>query len=414
MKKLTSLFLSVVMLLVFATGVQAQTVAPPVAVLLDEEQLTFNSGQAFIEKATTLVPAEAFLEGLDYELSWERANKTLHASKGKLSFVLETGKTEAMANNEAYQLNVAPKIVNGTLYAPLRFLAENAGYRIDWDAESRAAALALQDNKGFFWKVEKDGVELYLLGSIHVGNDDLYPIRPELNVAYANSDHLVLEVNMAAPMDEQTMKELQKKYMLYDDNTTLPDHIDAETYMKIQNILKENGAPETFLDTFKPWMVYISLDNMKSRLNGFEAGLGIDMYFAQKATASGKSILELESHDSQYSQFNHFSDELIDSMLKEMLETFHQPDNGPETLADLWRSGDEAALAGMLEAMKEIPEYYKTTIIDRNAGMIEKIEGYLGDENKETYFVIAGSFHMIGEDGIVNSLKEKGYTVTRL
>jgi uncharacterized protein YbaP (TraB family) len=178
--------------------------------------------------------------------------------------------------------------------------------------------------------------------------------------------------------------------------------------------LKENGAPETFLDTFKPWMVYISLDNMKSRLNGFEAGLGIDMYFAQKATASGKSILELESHDSQYSQFNHFSDELIDSMLKELLETFHQPDNGPETLADLWRSGDEAALAGMLEAMKEIPEYYKTTIIDRNAGMIEKIEGYLGDENKETYFVIAGSFHMIGEDGIVNSLKEKGYTVTRL
>ncbi|MNO06309.1 TraB family protein [compost metagenome] len=64
--------------------------------------------------------------------------------------------------------------------------------------------------------------------------------------------------------------------------------------------------------------------------------------------------------------------------------------------------------------MKATPEYYQTTIKDRNIGMIEKIEGYLEDKSKETYFVVVGALHMVGKDGIVTRLKEKGYTVTRL
>ena len=155
MKKLSVLFLSFVMLFVFATGAQAQTAAPSVKVLLGEEQLAFTGAQPFIEKGTTLIPVKPFLEKLGYELSWEAETSTLYASKGELSFVLERDSDEAMANNEGYKLNVAPKIVNGTLYASLRFLAENAGYRIGWDSENRAAALEQQDSKGFFWKVEK-------------------------------------------------------------------------------------------------------------------------------------------------------------------------------------------------------------------------------------------------------------------
>lgn len=426
MKKLTALFLSFVMLFVFATGAQAQAATPSVPIMLGEKQLTFDNGQPFFENATTLIPVKPFLEGLDYELSWEAETSTLYASKGELSFALRRDNNQAMANDEAHQLTVAPKIVNGTLYAPLRFLAENAGYRVGWDAKNRAAALEQQDSKGFFWKVEKDGSVVYLLGSIHVGSDDLYPMRPDLNVAYANSDHLVVEVNTVAPMDEEEMADIQKKYMLYDDSTTLADHIDATTYAKLQDILKELGAPETAYDSFKAWLVYSRLVLIKSQLNGYEGGLGIDTYFLQKALATGKSVLELESHDSQFSMLNNFSDELIASLLKETVETFHQPDNSAETMADVfrtnsiepmvnvWLAGDEAALTESTEAMKETPEYYKAVIKDRNVGMIEKIEGYLDNENKETYFVVVGAGHMLGEDGIVTKLKEKGYTITRL
>lgn len=412
MKKLSALLLSFVMLFVFATAAQAQTAAPSVNVLLGEEQLAFGGGQPFIENATTLIPVKPFLEELGYELSWDAETSTLHAAKGELSFALERDNVYALANDEAYQLTIAPKIVNGTLYAPLRFLAENAGYRVGWDSENRAAALEQQDSKGFFWKVEKDGSVVYLMGSIHIGNDVMYPMRPEVNAAYANSDHLVVEVNIAAPVDEQLLAKIQG-YVQYNDGTTLPDHIDAETYAKIQGILKEVGAPETAFDPYKTWQVSNELTVLKSALSGYEAGLGIDMYFLQKALATGKSVLELESYDSQFTMFNNFSEELTSSMLKETVNAFDQPDNSIEPMAELWHSGDDAVLTEMTDAMKELPEFYKGMIGDRNGGMVEKVEGYLADENKDTYFVVAGYLHMLGEDGIVTKLQEKGYTITR-
>jgi uncharacterized protein YbaP (TraB family) len=415
MKKLTVLLLSFILLFVLSIGgAPAQASASKVHLALGDEKITFNEGQPYIEQATTLIPAKAFLEGLEYDLSWDAATSTLYASKGELSFELKRDQKQAMANGEGYALNVAPKIVNGILYAPLRFLAENAGYRVGWDAKNRAVALERQDSKGFFWKVEKDGSELYLLGSIHHGNDEMHPMRPELNAAYANSEHLVVEINITAPMSEQRAADIENKYMWYNDNTTLADHIDAETYTQLKSLFEESGALPAEWDSLKAWVTYMKLLNLNSAQDGYGGALGIDMYFLQKAFASGKSILELESVELQYEMLNNFSDELMSSLIKELIDSFHQPDSSIESIANIWLNGDEAALVEVVEAMKAIPEYYQAILKDRNVAMLEKIEGYLEDKSKETYFVVVGAAHMVGEDGIVTRLKEKGYTVTRL
>ncbi|OBR65257.1 hypothetical protein A7K91_19935 [Paenibacillus oryzae] len=415
MKKITVLLFSFILLFVLSIGgAPAQASASKVHLALGDEKITFNEGQPYIEQATTLIPAKAFLEGLEYELSWDAATSTLYASKGELSFELKRGQKQAMANGENYLLNVAPKIVDGILYAPLRFLAENAGYRVGWDAANRAVALEPQDSKGFFWKVEKDGSELYLLGSIHHGNEEMYPMHPELNAAYANSEHLVVEINITVPMSEQRAADIEDKYMWYNDNTTLADHIDPETYTQLKSLFEESGALTAEWDSLKAWVTYMQLLNLNSAQDGYGGALGIDMYFLQKAFAAGKSILELESLELQYEMLNNFSDELMSSLIKETIEAFHQPDSSIESMANIWLDGDEAALVEMVEAMKAIPEYYQAIIKDRNVGMLEKIEGYLEDKSKETYFVVVGAAHMVGEDGIVTRLKEKGYTVTRL
>ena len=41
--------------------------------------------------------------------------------------------------------------------------------------------------------------------------------------------------------------------------------------------------------------------------------------------------------------------------------------------------------------------------------MASKIEGYL--KTKETYFVVVGAGHLVGSKGIIQMLKEKGYSV---
>ena len=44
--------------------------------------------------------------------------------------------------------------------------------------------------------------------------------------------------------------------------------------------------------------------------------------------------------------------------------------------------------------------------------MVDKIEGFL--ENDEIYFVVVGAGHLVGENGIINLLEEKGYITEQL
>jgi uncharacterized protein YbaP (TraB family) len=50
----------------------------------------------------------------------------------------------------------------------------------------------------------------------------------------------------------------------------------------------------------------------------------------------------------------------------------------------------------------------------RNVGMTDKIKGYLTDEGKETYFIVVGAAHFVGEKGIVQLLENEGYTVDKV
>ena len=67
-----------------------------------------------------------------------------------------------------------------------------------------------------------------------------------------------------------------------------------------------------------------------------------------------------------------------------------------------------------VEAINENPAYikiYEKLFFERNIKMTNKILSYL--KSSESYFVIVGAGHLIGEKGIVRLLEKKGYEVTR-
>jgi hypothetical protein len=54
---------------------------------------------------------------------------------------------------------------------------------------------------------------------------------------------------------------------------------------------------------------------------------------------------------------------------------------------------------------------YEILVSRRNRTMAAKIEEFL---NKgETYFIVVGAAHLVGKDGILERLKEKGYSVVQ-
>ena len=65
--------------------------------------------------------------------------------------------------------------------------------------------------------------------------------------------------------------------------------------------------------------------------------------------------------------------------------------------------------AGMI---KEFPELYKSLLVDRNVSWLKYIERMLTTADVE--FVLVGALHLIGEDGVLQQLKARGYAITRL
>lgn len=272
--------------------------------------------------------------------------------------------------------------------------------------------------KLIFWKIETEKNTVYLLGSIHAANKDLYPLDKNIEDAFDKSDYLVLEANIDEDKFLELMMTLTKKAM-YNDGSTLQDKISKSLYKKLESQLKKYSLSIAMVNQMKPWFSAFIINQMELDKLGYSPQYGIDLYFNNKAK-DNKEILELESAEFQLDLFNNISEESQIYFLESTLSDLKTLKKSMSLIFDLWVNGDAEGLNDLIfeKAGKErqnnkiIDEFYNALFDQRNINMTEKIERYLQDE--KTYFVIAGAGHFLGEKGIINMLKSKGYNVTQV
>ena len=411
MKKITAFLLSLALILTFATAVQAE--AKPVSVWINDKQVELSGHDPIITSNTTLVLAKPLLEQFGFTVAWDPGQKIVTGTKTDFAVSFQIGKQTALINGKEEALPAAPQIVKGTAYVPVRFISEAVGYTVEWNNATKVITLkAKEAARGFLWKTEANGNTVYLLGSIHIANDAMYPLRSEIQDAFDASSFLVVE----ADISQAATPEIQQKVVdlsTYKDKTTLKDQVSAETYDKVVEILKENGAPVDAFDAYKTWSVSSSIDYLTALKNDFSTGVGIDAYFLNQANEKKLPILELESFEFQLNMFESFSKELQESMLKDSITSYHMTEKPLDYLSDMWVSGDDEQLLEMTKAMAGNEEMYNTVLKNRNIGMVDKINGYLTGKENKTYMVIIGAAHMLGDDGVITLLEKKGFQVAR-
>lgn len=419
MKKLSTLFLSLFLVLTVVSPTQA---APkPVGVWIDGAQVQLGNVNPINEKGTTLVPMRPFFQKLGVNVVWDGKTKTVTGTKDGLKLQLTVGSTNATVNGQTKKLPVAPKSINNVTYVPVRFIGETTGYSVAWNPSLRTITFEAQKpvngSKGFLWKVENKGNTVYLLGSIHVADKAMYPLRPEIEAAFNESQYLGVELDMTK-VDSASMEKFMAEKGTYTDGTTLKDHISPATYNKLVKFLTDNKLPANSFDQYKPWLVSNSLTGMQAQDSGYQTDIGIDMYFLQKSKQLNKPVIELETAELQLNMLAGFSDQLQEKQLNEMLEALTQPaaaaqDNSADQLNQMWKQGDEDTLVAFTKASATEPEYYKAMLQDRNDGMVKHVKEYLNSDKGSTYFIVVGALHMLGDHGIVTQLKQEGYNVVK-
>ncbi|MCU6712875.1 TraB/GumN family protein [Paenibacillus sp. J5C_2022] len=412
-RKISALLLTIVMVLTFATGAQAQQTEGKLKVWLNGEELQEGDGSALVREEMAYVPIRLYLEELGFAIEWDGETRTATAMMDEVSIAFPVDTAQVVVNGQEVELGTALFIQSGTAYAPAEFMALVTGHKLELKAEEGALYFVVKtSSEGFMWKVQKGEAEVYLLGSIHLGDEDLYPLRPEIEEAFANSDILVTEIDMTK-INMEEVAALNAELSEYSDGTILSDHISEDTYAKLQELLEQLEIPVTTFDPFKPWAIQTGLESIKAQMEGFNPAYGIDQYFTGKAVAQEMPIQELETIEDQLKMLSGFSEELTESMLLQSINHFFDEGASAGVLLDMWKNGDSDTLLKLENEMKLIDEYYEAMLVDRNEVMTDKVISYLNDEEEQDYFVIAGALHMLGEHGIVTMLEEQGYEVVQ-
>jgi hypothetical protein len=280
-------------------------------------------------------------------------------------------------------------------------------------SSSYALSAVSKDQKNFLWKVQSKTSTVYMLGSIHLLKKEIYPLDKKIENAFEKSDILVVEANINDMGQIDIQKLMESAF--YPDNETLEKHVSRETYEVIKKESGELGMPLEFINKQKPWFLALTFTSLELVGLGFDPNYGIDVYFLSKATGR-KRISELESLDYQINLFSKFSDNDQELFLLYTLKDLNILGQEVDKMIHTWTSGDtkgmESIITKSLTENRRMSSIYEKLIYERNRNMVSRIEEFL--RSKETYFVIVGAGHLIGNKGIIEILRRKGYLVEQL
>lgn len=134
-KKLNILLLAVIALLFFlAPGTAAEYTYP--TIVLDGRPLSI-AVPAIDEHGRTLVPVREFFTELDAVVNWDQDSQTVTVAEADKEIKITIGQSTAAVNGQAVELDTPPRVIDGRIMAPLRFVVEAIGASAIWNAETR-------------------------------------------------------------------------------------------------------------------------------------------------------------------------------------------------------------------------------------------------------------------------------------
>lgn len=264
------------------------------------------------------------------------------------------------------------------------------------------------------WEVESEHTTVYLLGSIHVLSEEDHPLPQSMEDAFNDAEAVVFELDIDSMGTDETQNIIMSK-ALCSQGETLQTMLSADTYDLVKTELNEL-APGMIsqLNFFEPWFVALAIDELKREELGFESEYSVDTYFFEKVKDSGKETIAFETVEFQIDLFDQLSAAHQEELLLDTMRELDTIESELTDLVDAWRDGDTSTLEGIVtEGSKDYPNVYANFVTDRNLTWLAQIEEFLDDGEKQ-YLIVVGAGHMVGPDGLVSLLQDKGYSVEQL
>ena len=310
------------------------------------------------------------------------------------------------------------------------------------------------------WEISGNNLKQksYLFGTVHVGDERVIDYASNVYPYMDNS------LTVAGELDLNFMTSiLAIGYIMSPSDSTLSKLLTKEEYQEIKPYLAENiGQLAPFLDMVRPIFIMAMLQEKEqekltqsaqtTKENAtIEKFPALDMYLQNRARKNEQKVIGLETVKEQMTALNStpinkqarelynyiveknkakqnldvqdsLNIEIDVAVVEENDTSLVQLKNSPnpmETLISLYLSENIELLHNQISGEFE-KESYQSLIIRRNIVMVKRMEEQMKREltkedkksKKNIIFAAVGAGHLGGEEGMVNLLKEAGYTLT--
>lgn len=272
------------------------------------------------------------------------------------------------------------------------------------------------------WKVQGLHNTVYLAGTSHLVTSDQVPFPSPFYAAYADAQEIYLEAGDLSVFGQLRLMLRLRKWIksrvpefFYTDGRTLTNDLTTSTIAELKRFY---GRRYSQRERMTPVLLAF-LAQAESLAEQDAKDGGVEAVFAALARRDGKRLRTLDD-----SSVDGVVVLVLDNMLLEVRgeirrrgadAVIHEKVLGAQKPVEetTWRNGDLAALERENEETRhDSPALYEKLGPERNRKWLPKLTSAL--RARQNVMVLVGVAHLAGKDGLLNLLREEGFTVEQL
>ena len=259
------------------------------------------------------------------------------------------------------------------------------------------------------WKIYDNGLTdtSYLYGTMHVQDSRVFQFKNGIQEAFNRCEIFALELNMDSINTFQLMDEL-----IMEPPNRLDSLLTNKEYEMVSQYFKDTlGIGLMIFNKMQP--IYtsqlISFEKIKK-----DQDVALDIYFFNEAKKQNKTTVGLEFMDEQLNAFKSIP---YDVQAKELFKAVENAYKGEgqeiDELIEYYLNEDLDKLLELTLNSQFMDEeiniiFKQVFLIDRNHKMAERSIKYI---KSGPTFIAVGAAHLPGNEGVIENLRKKGYTV---
>ncbi|MET0249645.1 MAG: TraB/GumN family protein [Sphingobium sp.] len=258
------------------------------------------------------------------------------------------------------------------------------------------------------WQVKRGDLNGWLFGTIHVLPPKMNWRSERIDAAMTQADTLVLEAADLQDEDKTlaTFEEMARSPGLPPIEARVP----AAEKPALEKLLSESGTGAQAYAGYESWAAAMLLSAATQAKLGISATDGVEPVLIAAFRQAGKPIGGLETVERQFGAFDGLPERAQRALLVQTVQEAKDMRGLYDRILKAWAKGDMAALADEDRlGVQPDPEVEEAILIARNRDWVGAVERLKGRP-----FIAVGAGHLTGRDNLIDLLKAKGFTVTRV